>query len=230
MPNILLIESATKVCSVGVLKGEEVFVKEEFNENFSHAENLTVFVEEVMKKANLTMSELNAVAVSSGPGSYTGLRIGVSLAKGICYALNIPLISVDTLQYLAQREFFEHFSADSFYVISMIDARRMEVYCNVFDEDNKALSETTNKIIEPDSFKELLDKKKVFFVGDAAEKCQSVIEHPNAVFLPDALCSANKMASIASAKFKSNKFEDTAYYVPFYLKSFVPGKSTKSFF
>jgi tRNA threonylcarbamoyladenosine biosynthesis protein TsaB len=226
MPNILMIESATKVCSVALLKGEEIFLNEESSENFSHAEKLTVFVENVLKEAHLKPTDLDAVAVSSGPGSYTGLRIGVSLAKGLCYSLNIPLISVDTLQYLANNIELEKNEL----ACAMIDARRMEVYFNVFDNENKALFETNNKVIEENSFSDLMEKNKLIFVGDGTEKCSQIIKNQNAVFLAKELCSAPKMKNIALDKFLKKDFEDVAYFVPFYLKNFIPGKSTKSVF
>ncbi len=215
MTYILNIETATKNCSVAIAKdGEILFCEETAEEGYSHAEKLHVFMENVLKKANLTFADLSAVAVSQGPGSYTGLRIGVSSAKGLCLALSIPLIAVDTLQVLAAQA-----EVKSGLIVPMIDARRMEVYTAVFNAQLQKVSDTKPEIITENSFQEL--EGIIYFVGDCAEKAKSVLKNERFVFLENVVYpSAKEMALLSFDLFQQNKVVDVAYFEPFYLKEF----------
>lgn len=220
---ILNIETATKNCSVSISKDGEILVMKELNNgNYSHAEMLHPFIKEIMEKANLTFSDLDAVAVSKGPGSYTGLRIGVSAAKGFAFSMNIPLISVPTLEVLANS-----ISIEEGIIIPMLDARRMEVYSAVFNQNYEQTREIKAEIIDENSFSEYLKEEKVHFVGDAVEKCKTVIQNEHAVFHENKFPSANEMGKLAEIKFKNKAFEDVAYFEPFYLKDFVVTPSKK---
>ena len=226
MAYILNIETATKNCSVSIANnGETIALKELNSGEYSHAEKLHEFIEEVIHESKIELYDLKAVAVSKGPGSYTGLRIGVSAAKGLCFALDIPLISVDTLKTLALSV-----SITEGCVIPLLDARRMEVYSSVFDFKNKKIREVKAEVITEDSFHNFLTKQKVYLVGDGVEKCKGIITSENAIFIDDKLPSANEMAMISYKKFKKNNIEDVAYFEPFYLKDFVAIKSKKSLF
>lgn len=216
MAIILNIETATKNCSVSLSKsGKTIFVKEHADQGYSHAEKLHVFIDEVIKECQINISEINAVAVSKGPGSYTGLRIGVSAAKGLCYALNIPLIAVDTLEILANQV-----QKKDGLIVPMLDARRMEVYSAIFNNDLEKISETKSEILSTDSYAEI--NEKIYFVGDCQEKCQTVLTKNNFEFLPEIVYpSANEMSKISYQKFENKQFEDVAYFEPFYLKDFL---------
>jgi tRNA threonylcarbamoyladenosine biosynthesis protein TsaB len=225
---ILNIETATKNCSVSVSNnGELIAVKELNNGNYSHAEVLHSFINDVVKEANINLSDLSAIAVSKGPGSYTGLRIGVSAAKGLSFALNKPLISINTLKSLAHC-----LTIESGKIIAMLDARRMEVYAAIFDADLIQIRDIKAEIIDENSFSEYLAKEQVYFVGDGAEKCKDVIKHTNAVFIEDKFPSSKEMCSLAYHKYKKNDIEDVAYFEPFYLKDFIviPEKKKKPTF
>ena len=219
MACILCIETATKSCSVALTSdGQLVAVKEEVSEQYSHSEQLTVFISQLLQKEELKVSDLDAIAVSSGPGSYTGLRIGVSTAKGLCYAGNLPLISVSTMDSLAQAMKDKYPEAQ---LCPMLDARRMEVYCKLYSKSQ--VSPVVAKIIEKDSFKLELEQGPVLFFGDGADKCQDVLTHTNAYFELGIFPSATNMISLAHKKFQNQDFEDVAYFEPFYLKDFVSG-------
>lgn len=220
---ILNIETATKNCSVSLARdGEMVAFKELNGEGFSHAEKLHGFISDVLVEASITFSDLKAVAVSKGPGSYTGLRIGVSAAKGLCFALDIPLISVNTLTSLAHS-----ISITEGYKIPMLDARRMEVYSAVFDENNKLIEDVSATIISEDSFKEFLEKNAVYFFGDGADKCKEILIHKNAKFIDNKFPSAKEMGKLSYLKYKKSDIENVAYFEPFYLKDFVVTTSKK---
>ena len=221
MTLFLLIETSTKSCSVSLSSENKIIAcKEEVNEQYYHAEKLTVFITELFKTQDFTIKDLDAIAVSKGPGSYTGLRISVSTAKGLCYALDIPLISVSTLKAMAfgmaQKE-----KSDLY--CPMIDARRMEVYNAFYNSTNKEIRGIQADIIEACSYQKELDKKVLFF-GDGAEKCKQMIQHPNARFIDGIFPSSKDMLEIANEKFAEKDFEDIAYFEPFYLKDFVAGK------
>lgn len=217
MATIINIETATKNCSVSIAKNGEVIAIKELNDgNYSHAEKLHFFIQEILKETAISLDEIKAIAVSKGPGSYTGLRIGVSTAKGLCFALNKPLISIETLYSLATSITVENGS-----VVPMLDARRMEVYSAVYDSSQLEVRPIQAEIIDETSFSEYLKEDKVYFLGDGAEKCKEVIQHPNAVFIDNKFPSANEMASLSFKKYNEKDFEDVAYFEPFYLKDFI---------
>ena len=218
MPTILCIETATTNCSVAIAhNGEILAVKEDYNDNYSHAEKLHLFIQEILDRNNLKLSNLDAIAISKGPGSYTGLRIGVSAAKGFCFSLDIPLISVPTLTALARQVEVAGM------VIPMLDARRMEVYAAVFNSEREQILKTSAIILEPDSFQKYLKEDQVYFIGSGVEKFQKICQHPNANFIENKLPSAKEMVEIAVFKYKTGDFEDVAYFEPFYLKDFIAG-------
>lgn len=216
---ILNIETATKNCSVSLAKnGETILCKEIAEQGYSHAEKLHVFIEEIIKETGIGFNDLNGIAVSKGPGSYTGLRIGVSTAKGLCYALGIPLISVDTLQVLAKKVVVE----DGL-IVPMLDARRMEVYSAIFDKSYSKIKEVQAEILTENSYAEITDT--IYFIGDCQEKCKTVLTATNFHFLPEIVFpSAKEMSALSFEKFTKNDFEDVAYFEPFYLKDFLISK------
>lgn len=216
MSYILNLETSTKNCSVALAKnGETVLCKEIAEQGFSHAEKLHVFIEEILQEANVTVNQLEAIAVSKGPGSYTGLRIGVSSAKGLCYALGIPLISLDTLAVLASQV-----QVNEGLIIPMIDARRMEVYSAIFDKNHNKIKEVEAEILTENSYQDY--NETIYFVGDCQEKCKTVLVKDNFKFLPEIVFpSANEMSKLSYEKFQNNDFEDVAYFEPFYLKDFM---------
>jgi len=223
MALILNLETATKNCSVSLSKdGETIALRELNSGGFSHAEKLHPFIEDVLNEAKLSINNLDAVSISKGPGSYTGLRIGVSAAKGICYGNEIPLIAISTLQSLASSQ-----KSKDYTLIPMLDARRMEVYASVFNSDVEEIRETKAEIIDSNSYSEYLEKGKVLFFGDGAEKCKDIIKHKNADFVDDIFPSAKEMSKIAEKMFNEKIFEDSAYFEPFYLKDFIGTKSLK---
>ncbi|MDO9273932.1 MAG: tRNA (adenosine(37)-N6)-threonylcarbamoyltransferase complex dimerization subunit type 1 TsaB [Lutibacter sp.] len=214
---ILNIETATKNCSVSISnQGKTIALKELNDGNYSHAEKLHELIGQVVLEAKIELAHLKAIAVSKGPGSYTGLRIGVSAAKGLCFALDIPLISVNTLQSLALSV-----PVDKGYKIPLLDARRMEVYSQVFSEKTEKIRDVYAEIIDSDSFTEFLNAEKVYFFGDGAEKCKEIITHKNAIFIDGKFPSANEMSVLSYEKYRNNEFEDVAYFEPFYLKEFL---------
>ena len=218
MPTILCIETATTNCSVAIAhSGKTLAVKEDYNGSYSHAEKLHLFIQEILVENNLKLSNLDAIAISTGPGSYTGLRIGVSAAKGLCFSLDIPLISVPTLTALANQV------EQRGIVIPMLDARRMEVYAAVFNPAKKQILKTSAIILEPDSFREYLERDQVYFIGNGVEKFQKICQHPNANFIENKLPSAREMVEIVVSKHKIGDFENVAYFEPFYLKDFIAG-------
>ena len=222
MPYILNIETATKNCSVALAKdGITVLCKEIADEGYSHAERLHVFIEEIIKEAGITFQDILAIAVSQGPGSYTGLRIGVSAAKGLCFALDIPLIALDTLQVLAsQAKVFDGL------IIPMLDARRMEVYSAVFTPNFESKRAVEAEIISENSFEEF--QETIYFVGDCAEKCKPVLTKENFIFLDEIkFPSAKEMSFLSFEKYQKNDFVDVAYFEPYYLKDFMMTISKK---
>lgn len=216
---ILNIETATKNCSVSIAEnGNTLICKEIAEQGYSHAEKLHVFIEDTLKEIKITFKDLSAIAVSQGPGSYTGLRIGVSAAKGLCFALNIPLIAVDTLESLA-RQVKE---TDGF-IIPMIDARRMEVYSAIFNPQHEKTRDVQAEIITPESFNDI--EEKVYFIGDCFEKCKTVLTKENFIFLDNIIYpSAREMSTISFDKYKISDTVDVAYFEPFYLKDFFMTK------
>ncbi len=217
---ILCIETATTNCSVALgKKGKLLALKEDYSNSYSHAERLHIFIEEILKENELQAKDLSAIAVSKGPGSYTGLRIGVSAAKGLCFALDLPLISIPTLKAFALQVKQEK---DGF-IIPLLDARRMEVYSAGFTSENRKVFETRAEILTPDSFSKYLENAAVTFIGNGVEKFRNICTHPNATFIADKLPSAAEMVILAEEKFQKKKFEDVAYFEPYYLKDFMAG-------
>ena len=218
MSTILCIETASTNCSVAIgVNGKLLALKEDYDSSYSHAERLHIFIKEILAENNLALSDLDAIAVSKGPGSYTGLRIGVSAAKGLCFSLDLPLISVATLTSLANQVENEGT------IIPMMDARRMEVYTAVFDKDKNQIEETSAKILDVDSYKEYLDEQVVYFIGSGVEKFKKICEHPNARYIEGKLPSSAQMVDLANIKHKISDFEDVAYFEPYYLKDFMVG-------
>ena len=223
MACILNLETSTTNCSVALsLNGELLFLKEDNSTQYSHAERLHIYIDAVLKEAQIERSQIDAVAVSKGPGSYTGLRIGVSAAKGLCFGLDIPLIALPTLDVLAHKKQIE-----AGCIVATLDARRMEVYSAVFDTNHQCIDSTTAKILNAESYADLLEKHAVFFVGNGAAKTQDLIDHPNAHF-DDQLPSSKEMCALSYQKYKAEHFEDLAYFEPFYLKDFIAFPSKKN--
>lgn len=220
MAYILNIETATTNCSVSISENNQTLHTIEINDGFTHAENLHTFIQNTFSECSLKMKQLNAVAVSCGPGSYTGLRIGVSAAKGICYALKIPLIAINTLQVLSAGV-KEKLNISDALLCPMLDARRMEVYTALY---NMALIEqrpTEAMIVDEETPTHFHFKKPIVFFGDGMPKCQQILNTIEQVqFIPDIIPSSNNMSTLAYDKFKNNSFEDVAYFEPFYLKDF----------
>ena len=223
MALILSLETATTNCSVSLSEeGKQVALKEDRSSNYSHAESLHVFIDELISKSGCSKSDIDAVAVSKGPGSYTGLRIGVSAAKGLCYAWNVPLISVSTLESLAHQV-----KTDNGMIIPMLDARRLEVYSQIFDYNFEPIREIQAEVLSEESYHNYLNDGSVYFIGTGVDKTKTLIEHPNAKFVDNAFPSASEMCHLAYKKYKKNDIEDVAYFEPFYLKDFVGTKSKK---
>ena len=214
---ILNIETATTNCSVSVARnGKLLAVKELDTPSYSHSEQLHVFMQAVLKQASIELSDLDAIAVSKGPGSYTGLRIGVSAAKGLSFALDVPLISIPTLESMAQQAI----NGREDFIIPVLDARRLEVYSAVFDKHGTVIRETLAEIIDEHAFEAYAKKGKVLLLGSGAQKCLELIEHPNVRFDTSAVPSAVEMAPLSHLKFMADDFEDVAYFEPYYLKDF----------
>jgi len=224
MPYILCIDTSTTNCSVALVKGETLVVlKEDYNTQYSHAERLHVYIGEVLQTAGITFQELAAIAVSMGPGSYTGLRIGVSAVKGLCYALEIPMIALPTLTVLAHQ-----IKTLGGIIIPLLDARRMEVYSAIFDACHVQVRDTQAQLLDEHTFQAELDQGKVHFIGNGVAKFSEICTHPNAVFNPNQLPSAQEMGTLAWAKYKTQDFEDVAYFEPYYLKDFVASNKKKA--
>lgn len=227
MSIILSIETGTEVCSVSLSNNSEIIDIRESAEPQAHAHQLAVFIDELLKKNKLTTKDLSAVAVSEGPGSYTGLRIGVSTAKGICFGSGIPMIAIGSLEALTQGAINQIGGNTDPLFCPMIDARRMEVYTALYHGDGSAKTPVEALIIDENSFKDDLATSMVYFFGNGAAKCAEVINHPNAKFIEVAHTAAN-MVPLAHQLFDSGKFVDVAYFEPFYLKDFVVTKSKKN--
>jgi len=223
MALILHIETATPVCSVALGKDGVLLTQKTSSEQNIHSEKLTVFIDEIMQECDFIFNMLDAVAVSEGPGSYTGLRIGASVAKGLCYGLEKPLIAIKTLQSMAYGMSVRYPDENALYC-PMIDARRMEVYTALFDFKGYEIEGTTAMIINPLSFRNILLQRKVIFAGDGMAKCKEIIESPNAIFFDAFYHSSEWMIPLAETKWKAKQFADTAYFEPFYLKEFQAGK------
>ncbi len=227
MSLILNIETSTTLCSVSLAKEGKLIASKEVNEGYTHAENLHVFIEEVIAKAGSTVKDLNVIAVGSGPGSYTGLRIGVSAAKGLAYALQIPLIAVNTLQTMTAMAILQN-KADVLFC-PMLDARRMEVYTAIFDRSLNTVKATSAQILSEGELNFFDTGKPICFFGDGMPKCKELLKSiQQASFIDNIVPSAAALAEISYQKFKKEQFEDVAYFEPFYLKDFlVNSKTTK---
>jgi tRNA threonylcarbamoyladenosine biosynthesis protein TsaB len=220
MITILQIETSTQFCSAALSRnGETIALKEASGQNL-HAGSLTLFIDEVMQQRSLKYEDLDAIAVSKGPGSYTGLRIGVSTAKGLCFALDKPLIAIDTLK-LMTAGFLEANPDFNDLVCPMIDARRLEVYTALYSPLGDEIVGVSAKIIDDNSFAAELRAAKITFIGDGAEKCQEIINNSNAQFINDNYNLASNMSGLAYQRFLAGNFEDVAYFEPFYLKDFM---------
>ena len=231
---ILCLETATPSCSVALVHNGEVLACEEDPKGQNHSEKITLFIDSVMKKAGISYSQLDAVAVSMGPGSYTGLRIGVSTAKGICYAVSKPLMAIETLESMAyggkvviSSEVEKSSMNGSILLVPAIDARRMEVYAAIFDENVNKIKDTEAVIIDENSFSDLKKDHHLYLFGDGADKCAELFKNDEKItVVKDFYCSAKYMNVIAQRKLDNKDFVDVAYFEPFYLKDFVPGTPT----
>lgn len=220
MALILNIETSTTLCSVSVAENGKILKFQEADEGYTHAENLHVFIDKVLKEAGISPRDLNAIAVGSGPGSYTGLRIGVSAAKGLAYALKIPLISVNTLQTMANVAIKE--SAGKEMYCAMLDARRMEVFCAFFDMNLNFIKETSAQIISETDHGYFNTGKEICFFGDGMPKCKDILSKiPGAHFIENIKPGSVSLGELAFSKFQNQQFEDVAYFEPFYLKDFL---------
>ena len=223
MSIILSLETSSDVCSVALHQNEDL--RAEFNLHISkaHSKSLAAIVDEILMHSNEDKKAIDAVAISKGPGSYTGLRIGTSFAKGLCYGLDIPLISINTLVAMAHET--NKFNEQKALLCPMIDARRMEVYNLVTDSSLKIIQETQATIVDESSFSSLLDTHNIWFFGNGAGKCESILgKHKNAVFIKKIVCTAKSIGEIAIEKYKNANFEDLADFEPFYVKDFIAGK------
>ncbi len=222
---ILCIETATSVCSVALCDRERIISARENSEGRSHASLLTVYIGELFREQNITASELEAVAVSKGPGSFTGLRIGVSVAKGISYRASIPLIGVDTMTSMfhgiKSQQMEQYGLADSSLLCPMLDARRMEVFYAIFDSEGNVRKDLSAGVIDEDSFSNITDDVRILFFGNGAGKCKDLLKRRNSAWNTEFILSARYMRNPAFKAFDRAAFEDTAYFEPFYLKDFI---------
>lgn len=223
-PLILCLDTATDICSVALARAAQVIAFRENSDGNSHARTLLPFVEEALNEARIKPQDLSAVAVSMGPGSYTGLRIGTSTAKGLCYALNIPLIAIPTLQIIAAGAAANQAADSNIVFCPMLDARRMEVFTALYDRDLNAISDVQSYIVNENTFAKILDAHPTVFCGNGFEKCRHLLQnHPNAIFNATPL-SARNMPRIAMEKLTDNQFEDIAYFTPLYGKDYIAAK------
>ena len=221
MATILHIETSTDVCSVAVSEDGQVIFQQDDHSGRNHAEQLGSMVDEALSFTDSHAIPFDAVAVSCGPGSYTGLRIGVSMAKGICYGKNLKLIAVPTLELLCVPVLLREIPEEDALLCPMIDARRMEVYAGVYTRGLKPVREIRADVVDAETYKEFLDQHPVYFFGNGAKKCMEAINHPNAHLLEGIEPLAKWMQPLAEKRFLNDQFEDVAYFVPFYLKDFV---------
>lgn len=221
MACILSIETSTDVCSVAMSENGQCIFKQEDHGGPNHAVSLGVYIDEALSFTDNHAIPLGAVAVSCGPGSYTGLRIGVSMAKGVCYGRNVPLLAVPTLEVMCVPVLLNHEIEENALLCPMIDARRMEVYSVIYNRALKEQRETRADVVDADTYREYLDRRPVYFFGNGAAKCMETINHPNARLIEGIEPLAKYMFPLAERKWVQEEYEDLAYYVPFYLKDFV---------
>lgn len=219
MALILNIDTSTTVCSVALAQDGKIIGIKESNEGLNHSVLLGVYIDDILNSHHIHAAQLDAIAVSMGPGSYTGLRIGVSTAKGLCFGANKPLLAVPTLQALAC-SVADQLQENALYC-PMLDARRMEVYTAFFDRDNHTILDTKAEIITADSFADLLAAQKVYFFGNGSEKVKSILASPNACFIDQVETSARHLVPLSEELYQQEQFVDTAYFEPFYLKDFI---------
>lgn len=220
MTLILSIETSTHSFSCALHQNEDLIATEESISDQTTASMLAVMVDKLFAETQCKKNQLNGVVVASGPGSYTGLRIGVATAKGICYALGIPLVSVNTL-YLMAYQIKKNLILNDALLCPMLDARRMEVYCSLFDKGLNAVKNTEAKVVDEKSFSGYLDKQQVYFFGEGSDKCRAIIKHPNAKFISGIKPSASMLGELGHQKFLNTDFEDLEHFEPFYLKDFI---------
>ena len=225
MARILSLETSTSICSAAIHHDGKLIALSELHEEQAHASRLALLVDGLLSVANLKPDMLDAIAVSSGPGSYTGLRIGTSMAKGLCFSLNLPLISISALELMAFRMSKSGLIQGK--LCPLLDARRMEVYCALYDEHAKLMSQILPVEIEESTFNDVLNESRVYFFGPGAEKCRNVITHANAVFAEGIYPSASELGELASERLKRGDVEDLTSFEPLYLKEFLAKKSTK---
>ncbi len=230
MALILNIETSTQICSVSISLNGDVIAFKESNDEKSHAKLLTIFIDDLLKEQNYSFNDFDAIAVSKGPGSYTGLRIGVSTAKGLCYAKDLPLIAINTLQSMAKGIIEKEKYKNAEIIVPMIDARRMEVYSAFFNTNGKLIREVKAEIIDENSYNEILQKQQMIFFGDGSEKVKTLITNKNAVFIDNMYPSSKYMAPLSEQAYNEKKFEDVAYFEPFYLKDFIATVPKKNIF
>lgn len=229
MAKIILIETSTAVCSVACECDGKVLAMRESDTPKEHAAMTAPFIKEVLDEAGLTVADCDAVCVSAGPGSYTGLRVGSSTTKGLCFAAGIPMLAVCTLDILVRQAIDGGLPEGCRYIVPMVDARRMEVYTAVYSAEGRRLGEIEPRVVEADSFSKELSEGAVLFIGDGALKCRDTVKSPNASFR-EAWPLAGAMAGLAEETFAAKDFKDTAYFEPFYLKQFIATVSKKKLF
>jgi tRNA threonylcarbamoyladenosine biosynthesis protein TsaB len=233
MAFILNIETATPLCSISLAVNGMVISQRETLEEKSHAARLTVFIEEILKEQKLKIADLHAVAVGKGPGSYTGLRIGISTAKGLCYGANIPLIAVGSLSILFKQVMInptpgiQKVQKSDTLFCPMIDARRMEVFTCLFNSQGNEVEPVAASIIDQNTFQQHFAKHTMVFFGSGMEKCREILTHPNAVFIPGVYPHSSALAVLAEESYRHRRFENIAYFEPFYLKDFIATTSKK---
>ncbi len=230
MARLLLLETSTALCSVALYENGEIVAYKESDEDKAHASLTAVFVNDILHEGGLSIKDCDAICVSMGPGSYTGLRVGVSTAKGLCFGAKKPLLAVGTLNTLVAQAKEENLIPEGCkYIVPMIDARRMEVYCSVFTATGEEITETQPHVVTEESFQAYLKEGKVLFIGDGVEKCKGIIISENAHFVQ---CEpkASAMGALAMDEYKEKRFKDIAYFEPFYLKDFVVTQSKKKLF
>jgi len=219
MSLILSLETSVKVCSVAIHENAQLIATAEVHIEYSHASKLAVLINEVSRTANIQLNQLTAIAITSGPGSYTGLRIGTSTAKGLCFSLGIPLISIGTLDLLIHQ--MSENNSQKAYLCPMIDARRMEVYCQLVNASNEIIQPVEAKVIDESGFAEYLRENQIMFFGDGAAKCKEKISHPNAHFIDGVYPAASHMGELVYEKLTKAQFEDVLNFEPHYLKEFM---------
>ena len=230
MAKIILIETSTDLCSVAISDNDRIIAYKESSTPRAHASLTALFVHELLKEQGLKLSDCDAVCVSKGPGSYTGLRVGVSTAKGLCFGGKLPLLAAGTLDVLVWQAIDRHLLPEGCkYIVPMIDARRMEAYTAVFSAEGRQITEAKPEIFVPESFGQYLSEGKVLFIGDAAKKCSDVVRNDNAVFC-QCFPEASAMLTPALTEYKEKRLQDVAYFEPFYLKEFVATASRKKIF